>query len=265
MDSILDIPKNLPLLVGLVSGDKAAAVEKVLKGCPLQEALAALGKFWKIKVWFNQEVEIKTINHVVSKEVKEGSTYRTWKSYNKSNVQVFNSIVFYRGQLLYCTTRKSHTGYSFPSLDSVIKYEPVIETSGAEEFSSLAEFASRFDRRFINESEIQSLWNSKSAQHGGRYKPSDFRRFGHRGKQVMERFLQLFVDVNTEGKCYSDRSGHKCLEQYYATNYHSGRDIRITHTLGLGRVGYASEFMKCGNGSYGLVANKNEFIHLEDD
>jgi hypothetical protein len=262
---MVTIPKNLPLFVGVVSGDQAEAVEKVLKGCLLQEALATLGKFWKIRVWFSQEVEIKTINHVVSKEVKEGSTYRTWKSYNKSNVQVFNSIVLHHGKLLYCTTRSSRMGYWFPSLDLVTRYEPVIETSRADEFRSLADFASRFDRRFINESEIQSLWNSTSAQHGGKYKPSDFHRFGHRGKQVMDRFLQLFVDVNTEGKCYSERSGHLCLEQYHNTNYHSGRDIRITHTLGLGRVGYASEFMGCGNGSYGLVANKNEFLHLEND
>jgi hypothetical protein len=147
----------------------------------------------------------------------------------------------------------------------ITRYEPVIETPKAEEFRDYDHFAGRFDRRFINESEIQGLWNSKSAQHGGKYKPSDFRRFGSQGKQVMENFLRLFVEVNTEGKCYSERSGHMCLEQYHNTNHQGGRDIRITHTLGFGRVGYSSEFMRCGNGSYGLVANKNEFIHLEDD
>jgi hypothetical protein len=81
----------------------------------------------------------------------------------------------------------------------------------------------------------------------------------------MEGFLRLFVDVNTEGKCYFDRSERKILTQDYQTHHHTGRDIEISHTLGHQYVYYASEFQGCGNGRYGLVANKNEFLHLEDD
>lgn len=259
------IPENLLLLVGLVSGDQATAVEKVLKGCPLVEALDALGRHWKVKVWFSQEVEIRTISHVINREVKEGYTSKTWKSYNISNVQVFNSILLHHGTLVYKATRNARHGYYFPSLELVTRYEPVIPVQTKDEFSSLAEFASHFDRRFITESEIQKLWAGTSAQHGGKYKPSDFRRFGPQGKKVMEQFLQLFADVNTEGKCYFDHSGRKHLEQYHNTDHHSGRDIKISHTLGQQYVHYASEFMRCGNGSYGLIANKNEFLHLEND
>jgi len=79
-------------------------------------------------------------------------------------------------------------------------------------------------------------------------------------------FLKLFVDLNTEGKCYFEQSsGRKTLTQCHQTNHRLGRDITIEHTLGQGKVYYSSEYQGCGNGRYGLLANKNEFLWLEDD
>jgi hypothetical protein len=262
---MVPLPQNLPLLVGVI-GDQAEAIEKVLKGCPLDQALDALGKHWKVKVWFSQEVEVRTISRVFTEVVKDGSVYKTWKSYNKSTVHIFNFITIYHGMLLYQPTRKSRMGYHFPSLELVTKYEPVLPVQTKDEFESVAEFATRFDRRFITESEIQKLWAGTSAQHGGKYTPSDFHRLGPQGKRVLYNFLRLFMDVeDTEGKYYFERSGHKCLEQYHNTHSNGGRDIKISHTLGQGYVYYASEFKGCGNGSYGLIANENEFLHLEND
>jgi hypothetical protein len=268
-DIKLPVPENIPLLTGLKE-DQAAAVEKVLKGCNLYEALTGLGRFWKIKVWFNCEHEIKTVNHIIKKE-EEGRTTRYYKSYNKGTVHVFNSIMDNNGALLYKTTRTGRFGYYFPSLESVVKYEPVIADSVtlSREFKSYEQFARKFDRRFITESEIQNFWNSKSNQHGGRYKPSDFHKIGPRGKYVLENFLRLFVNVETEGKCYLENEyngkKYKFLTERYHSNCHLGRDITISHTLGQPIVHYSSEYPGCGNGRYGLLANKNEFLWLEDD
>ena len=43
------------------------------------------------------------------------------------------------------------------------------------EFKGIEEFAKRFDKRFITLEQINKLWNSKSAQHGGKYNKKDFR------------------------------------------------------------------------------------------
>jgi hypothetical protein len=276
---MVPIPRNLPLLVGQTTGDQAEAVAKVLKGdLPLDQCLDALGRYWKIKVWFNREYDFQVLPHWV----KNGDT-KHWKRHERSNVHVFPCVCLsYKafsswsnlpdqefqpvpGTLLYQTTRNSSYGYYFPSLNTVIKYEPVIKIRRKDEFSSYEDFARKFDRRFITESEIQKLWNGTSAQHGGKYVPSDFKRIGPAGRKVLNQFLQLFADVNTEGKCYSLRSNNKVLESYHHTSCQLGRDIRISHTLGQGKVYYSSEFKGYGNGRYGLLANKNEYLHLEDD
>jgi hypothetical protein len=265
---MVPIPRNLPLLVGQTTGDQAEAVAKVLKGdLPLDQCLDALGGHWKIKVWFNQEHDFQVLSHWV----KNGDT-KHWKRHERSDVHIFSYICLHTvwetlstRRLLYKTTRNAKHGYYFPSLNTVTKYEPVIKTRRKDEFSSYEDFARKFDRRFITESEIQKLWNGTSAQHGGKYVPSDFKRIGPAGRKVLNQFLQLFADVNTEGKCYSLRSNNKILESYHHTSCQLGRDIRISHTLGQGKVYYSSEFKGYGNGRYGLLANKNEYLHLEDD
>jgi hypothetical protein len=263
---MIPLPQNLPLLIG-VKGPQAEALEKILKGCSLSETLAALGKFWKIKVWFSQDVEIRVFPRVIKREEEEdGSILRTWRSnYKKSNVHLLNKIALgYDGSLIYCLTKNARQGFHLPRLDLITQYEPVIKT---DEFRDYDHFASKFDRRFINESEILKLWNSHSAQHGGKYKPSDFHKYGPQGKKVLKDFLRLFMDVNTEGKCYvanGTQTGSKTLSQRYNTNHHTGRDISIAHTLGQEWVRYISVSFRI-HGSYGLVANMNEFLPLEND
>jgi|WetSurMetagenome_2_1015567.scaffolds.fasta_scaffold244894_2 hypothetical protein len=258
------IPENLTLLVGQVSGDQATAVEKVFKGCSLAEALIELGRHWKLRVWFDREHTFRCLRRSVTSKVGE-ATVKSFTEHKTANVYTFASIILYQGMLYYRTTRNSRKGYQFPSLDTVIKYEPVLQPETKDEFNTLAEFASRFDQRFITQSEISRLWAGTSAQHGGKYKPSDFHRIGPQGKKVLNSFLQLFVDVNTEGKCYCVRGDQRSLESYHHSQHQLGRDIRLSHTLGKGYVRYSSEYPGRGNGRYGLLANKNEFLWLEDD
>jgi hypothetical protein len=242
------LPENIPLLVGL-TGDKAAAVEKVLKGCPLEDALVALSKFWKIKIWFKQEQEVIIRN----------------RRYLRS-VHIFNKF-FMGNSLCYCPSKSSRHGYLFPNINTIEKYEIVLDAKARDEFKTYEDFYKKFNKRFITDAEIQKLWNSTSAQTGERYRPSDFKRIGPQGLKIMKMFLEFFVDVNTEGKHYDPRSdGKKSLAQrYYSPAGFSGRDISIYHTMGKPFVYYSSEFAGRSNGTYGLVANEKEFLHLEND
>jgi hypothetical protein len=267
---MVPIPDNLALLVGLPS-PQADVIERILKGqTDLKTNLLDLSKFWKIKVWFNQPTEIHTIPQWVTSIDAEG---KVWKSRTRSKTDTVHVIArFFQTdweKLCYLPRRNVRRGFHFPELDTVVKYEPVIEDN-KDKFSSYEKFAAKFDRRFMPESEIQSLWNSRSGQHGGQYKPSDFHRIGPQGKRVLSNFLRLFVDWNTEGKCYiehkyDDGKITKTLSERHKTYHRLGRDITIEHTLGIPRVFYSSEYQGCGNGRYGLLANKNEFLWLEDD
>jgi hypothetical protein len=252
------LPENIALLVGL-TGDKATVVEKVLKGCPLDEALIALGKFWKLKVWFKQEQEV-----IIRK-----------RRYLRS-VHVFNKFSrgkrFFMGRisLCYCPSKSSRHGYLFPDINTIEKYEIVLDAKAKDEFRTYENFAKKFNTRFITEAEIQKLWLQKSAQTGERYRPSDFKRIGPLGLRLLENFLKFFADVNTEGKYYDPRSdGKKSLEQRYESQAHTGRDITIHHTMGRPFVYYSSESYGIKSngtyGIYGLIANEKEFLHLEND
>jgi hypothetical protein len=158
--------------------------------------------------------------------------------------------------ICYVPTRSGRHGYYFP-LSKVVRYEPLINSFKEDRFSTYEDFKKKFDRFFITEDEIQKLWNQKSCQHGKQYCPSDFHRLGPRGREVLVRFMRRFkgieADINSE------------IYETYTTLHHFGRDVKISHGTNLPYVYYSSEFQGCGNGRYGLLANKNEFLWLEDD
>lgn len=268
---MVPIPENLPLLVGQnLPSHQLAVVERILKGqTDLKTNLIDLGKHFKVRVWFDREIDIRIMPRWVNKQETENGYSKLYKQHVRASVHVFNYICTAAKdsqRLLYGTSKKARQGFDFPSLEFVTRYEPVIPAADADEFKSYEQFAAKFDRRFITETMIQDLWNSKSGQHGGKYKPSDFHRIGPKGKQVLENFLRWFVDVNdTVGQHYYQHDKYKCLNQRRDSYHHFGRDISISHTLGIPRVSYSSEYHGCGNGRYGLLANKNEFLWLEDD
>jgi len=256
-------------MIGL-EGEQAAVVERIYKGQDLQANLIDLSRFWKIKVWFNQPTEIRITPTWINKQETENGWSKTRKYLNTGTEHViarFFSTDW--GKLCYLPKRTVKGGFHFPDLSTVVKYEVILDEV-QDEFKSYEKFAAKFDRRFMPDAEILSLWNSKSGQHGGRYKPSDFHKIGPRGKQVLNNFLRLFVDWNTEGKCYiathhDNGTVTKVLSDRYRTYHQFGRNITIEHTLGIPRVFYSSEYCNSCNGRYGLLANKNEFLHLEDD
>jgi hypothetical protein len=261
----IPIPKTLPLFLNDPRPEALAVIDRILKGqTDLAKNLVELGRYWRVRVWFSQSV---TLN--IRARWKRDPTNPT--SFTKNRVRTVTDWIFggfFTGSTYgLCYSCGNRRGYPFDCLDKVIRYEPVARTSN--EFESYEQFKAKFDPLFITEAEIVSLWNSKSGQHGGKYRKSDFRQMGPQGLRVMKDFLVFFKGVNeggenTPGYSKYDET-HYTLDKRYTTYHHFGRDIHISHQTNIPRVFYASEYCGCSNGRYGLVANKREFLWLEDD
>lgn len=178
---------------------------------------------------------------------------------------------FSNGDTLYYKMKRGGCS-GFPiSLNNIRSYEPVLDTTN--EFNSYEDFRKKFDTTFITEELINQLWNDKSAQHGGKYMPSDFKPVSASGREALRLFLTRFKGVdNTDTTTYTERKNFNGIGTYWIAegNYHGrggsgSRDIRISHQMGFNRVSYSSEFHGCGNGRYGILASKSTYLWLEDD
>lgn len=245
------IPNNLPTLMG-ISDSMDQAIEAALKESSLENQLVAASRAARIRVHLAQPMTLRTYarrrpspprtTHTISRLFKSGNTV--------------------------CVTRiNGRYGYPIPTtfLESIKSWE-AIPRGDSRLFSSYKQFKRRFDTRFITEDEIKRLYNSKSSQHGGHYRPSDFKKLGRQGRAVMERFLKKFKDVHTVTPFHTKRDeGYSILRESYNSWHHAGRDITISHQSNLEWIYYASEFHGCGNGRYGLIANETTYLWLEDD
>ena len=257
-------PDNLPLLVGHVEGQRASIVEAILKGrTDLKTNLLELSKYWDVKIWFSVPTSKHGPKRTIKRKMENG--YEQWtsiRSTEPATCHVFRDFFLSGETLCYRIKKGGRTGYPL-SLDLVTRYEPILETN---EWTSFEQFKAKFDPYFIDEAMITSLWNEKSGQTGERYKPSDFRTIGKVGRERVERFLGTFKGVtstDTEGYQKNDDGRWNFSVHHYSRG--NGRDITISHTLDLPRVFYSSEYPGCGNGRYGLLVNKNEYLWLEDD
>jgi len=242
---------NLPTLIG-ISSESDNAISRVFTGLSLEESLAELSPYFTTKIWFSEPVRI----------------YR-----KKKEVHVFRSFFISRnGYLCYSNRNHPKTGRIFSEKNLITKLEFISENISCQ-FKSYKEFCKKFDTRFIIEKEIRKLWNSKSSQHSGQYNKHDFKRLGKKGKRVMERFLNNFIDVTTINKVYPYHKSNLYdneevwvyKEKQNSDSLRLGRDISISHQSNCPYVFYSSEYPGCLNGRYGLIANKNEYLWLEDD
>lgn len=218
--------------------------------------ITRLSKICRVKITFNQPTDI-VVNR---RKVLRGITEHTFPGF------------FCKGDTLYYfMKRDGRSGYPLP-LSRIKAYEPVGSTVDA--FSSYEEFKKKFDLFFISEELIKELWESTSAQHGGKYVPSDFKPISKAGKEALRLFLTRFKGINnTDTSTYSERNNingngtyHICDGNYYGSGGSStSRDIKISHQMGFNRVFYSSEYHRCGNGRYGIIATKSTYLWLEDD
>lgn len=177
---------------------------------------------------------------------------------------------FVKGNHVYYTAKRNGTyGRSIdPRVLLITQKVELISVSYA--FDSFKQFKAKFDTRFISEQEIIGLWNKESNQTGKRYDKRDFRKMGSRGLQVMKDFCEKYHNLYTKTEHYTPSdypsSTHDyILTAHYTSWHHKGRDITIEHRIGSPYIYYSSEFHNCGNGSYYLIANKREVLHLEND
>lgn len=245
----LPLPKNLPLLIG-ENERNDILINRIMSGGQSDiDNMIDLSLICPVKVTFKEEVA---------------------KDKKKAREHIFKSFfVSKTGNFCYANRRNPRTGRPFPAPISMIEsYEPAFTSTYSIEFKNFEDFKKKFDTFFITEDEIKKLWNSKSSQHGGKYNKNDFRGLSPSGKYVMEKFLRNFKGINNGGgtgyvAAYDET--HKSLREYHHAYSHTGRDIKIVHQTNLDWVCYSSEYPGCGNGRYGLIANKNTYLWLEDD
>jgi len=258
----------LPDNIGAALDFKSEGHKNAVLGCiehpgDLEGNLARLGAFHRIKMRFSEPVLVNRSRRRAGKESKEHTFFAMFKGSNS-------------GELCYATHRGQNgtlSGFHFRpgDLRKVVGYElaDVRGRSGrAREFASFEQFRRRFDPRFATRDEIQRLWDSKSPQHGGRYRPSDFRRLHKKGLLTVEHFMRFFngVQATEPSPGYSlDNNGRRYLSVHENAWSNQGRDITVSHRLGLGYVWYSSEYPGCGNGRYGLLVSPKVFLHTEDD
>jgi hypothetical protein len=255
------LPDNIALFAA-ETGARGEAVRKILAGTgSLEEDLLTLGRLWRFELRFSEPVEVHvnryrrkvTDKHMFSGFFKDKTNDSFCYAYHKSEHGTLSGF---------------YAGYRF--LDRVVGYS-LVDVARAKSFKGYEQFAKRFDRRFITETEIQNLWAGTSGQHGGKYKPTDFHTIGRKGRGVVERFLERYVGLDgTPNIHYTENKNEDGSVYHYLTVYEnawraSGRDIKVEHRPGMPYVWYSSEFPKHGNGRYGLLATEKTFLWLEDD
>lgn len=229
-------------------------IAKALDGSlSLEETLFRLSHFAPVRISFHHPVNL-----------------RFMRGYKTNDTHVFKCLfISNRNNFCYGYKKNARRGHVL-SLADIKSFELIPKPKS--EFTSYEEFKARFDPVYITEDGIKSLWNSKSNQHGGKYNRSDFKKIGKVGKQVMKRFLQHFIDINTphhsctKSNLYPERKEDVWVhtEKYY-TDHKLGRDISISYQSNSPYLFYSSEYMGCGNGDYGLIVNESTYLYLERD
>src|SRR5512136_2971483 len=135
---MIPVPENLPLLVGQnLPSHQLDVVERILKGqTDLKTNLIDLGKHFKVRVWFDREIDIRVMPRWVKENDPDYGSCRTCKRHVRASVHVFNYICTAASnsqRLLYGTSKKARQGFDFPSLELVTRYEPVIPAATADE------------------------------------------------------------------------------------------------------------------------------------
>jgi len=218
------------------------------------ENILRLSTICKVKIKFKNPVSIRLNMRKFKKDVTE---------------HIFNGFFRSKGQLCYRFKSGGRSGMFLP--DEIESYEPVLKT--LNNFENYEQFRAKFDTFFITEDFIKTLWIEKSSQTDARYAPSDFKSISRSGKEALTQFLRRFQGVDCKDTEHYTKTTFNGGEPYYVMRaYKNGtggsstsRDISISHQIGHNKVYYSSEYHNCGNGRYGIIANKSTYLWLEDD
>jgi hypothetical protein len=170
--------------------------------------------------------------------------------------------------MIYATNRSNaRYGRRFTSnyIEKLLSVEPVHRMNQA--IVTYEKFLKYFDLKYIAEEKVMSLWNDRGTR---TWRKKDFKPMGSTAKRTFTEFNERFkgiTDIASElsGAYCNNGYGNKELRRHHSGYGNRSRDITVSHQQGTGYVYYASEFRGCGNGSYGFVARKNVWLHIEDD
>lgn len=248
----METPNNIPLLMGkghdnIVRDVLAHPDEPVTNIYRLSQA-------FHLHIVFNQPVPIYLNLHKIIM-VKE----HTFK----------NPFFIVNQSVCYPFKKDGRKGQYLP-VSKIDYYEPI--PNSTDQFNCYEDFKKMFDPFFIEESQILSLWNSTSAQHGEKYKPSDFKKLSSNAKSALRMFLINFKGINNTNKSsYTKRIiGEKVYYvlsgNYYGSgNSSSSRDTRISHQFGMSCVGYTSEVSGGGPNTNGIIVSRSKYLWMEND
>lgn len=175
---------------------------------------------------------------------------------------------FISGNGILCYAERSNA-----SKGSKVPFHPVniLDVSIIEKIEKAMtkeQFAAKFDKRFIGEKEIESLYNDFKDGKDRNTAREHFRRMPPKGKALLTKFLLDFKSIKEVGENYlkspfGDYKYRKVEDNSYGNN--RKRDISISHQTNINLVYYSSEYAECGNGDYYIIANENEVFFLERD
>jgi hypothetical protein len=250
------LPNTIPLLLGC-GYDETVSLMLSNPDDHMQN-IVRLSKICKVKIKFTQPVTIYPNRRRAIKDVTE---------------YVFSDFFISGDRICYRFKKDGRHG-QYLQMQYVESYEPVRTT--VNEFRDYEQFKKKFDLFFITEELIKDLWESTSAQHGGKYMPSDFKPVSKAGHEALRMFLRTFKGVNsTDTTGYMERTSvvqgeptyHILYGRYYGRSLdcHFSRDVDVSHQIGLNRVFYSSTRTGGGKERNGILANRSTYLWLEDD
>jgi len=248
----MENPNNIPLLMGKGHDN---IVRDVLAH-PDQPGMniIRLSKAFHIHIVFTEPVPIHLNGHKTI-TVKE---------------HTFKAPFFMSGNSICYLFKKDGRKIQYLPTGYIDYYEPI--PSSVDQFNCYEDFKKMFDPFFIEESQILSLWNSTSAQHGEKYKPSDFKKLSSNAKSALRMFLINFKGINnTDKSSYTKRVISKKVYYALSGNYYgsgnssSSRDTCISHQFGMSCVGYTSEVYGGGPNTNGIIVSRSKYLWMEND
>jgi hypothetical protein len=251
------IPSNLGLLLPFLDTEaKKQDVRPLFEGeTDVLKNILTLSKHWRLRIKFDTPVRVQ-LNRRRSQEVTE---------------HVFHGFFWSKthNRLCYANRRPHRIGYTFHWLHNVVSYEPVLDTKTKDKFTGYDQFQAKFDRRYITDAEIQTLWNMGSTHHSGQYRPSDFKPFTKIGKDLMKRFDAEYTGIgqppSTPDSGYEAKAGGS--KYYLSKRYYSWDDSRGDSTISYETTMEYVLYSLCHGknqkrGKYGLIATKNTYLQL---
>lgn len=150
----------------------------------------------------------------------------------------------------------AYTGYPLPK-DFLSNIQEMSLDINSVDFKDFQEFINRFHPDFITRKELKNLWNDPH----GVYNKRNFRALNDKALNVLKDFKKKFKGLNNTDHYKGDFLTCRSWRTYDPRS----KNVTISHSKKAEFINISLERAGTCNGSYGLIANNREYLHLEDD